>query len=143
MTYFQEYQWMTSIGQTIYFFQPYDKICIFSPLIDKSIRKTDIDAISDALISQNKRIIFHKIGKGFGLIDSLEKYHELTSNRPFNQYTLQFQAKNKFATSMLLVNPPLTDIGFKRLCFASRTQSLEACTFHTLLVNISKLNSEL
>jgi len=86
-----EYQWMTSIGQTIYFFQPYDKICIFSPLIDKSIRKTDIDAISDVLISQNNRIIFHKIGKGFGLIDSLEKYHELTSNRPFNQYTLQFQ----------------------------------------------------
>jgi len=86
-----EYQWITSIGKTIYFFQPYDKICIFSPLKDESIRKTDIDAISDVLISQNNRIIFHKIGKGFGLIDSLEKYHELTSNRPFNQYTLQFQ----------------------------------------------------
>ena len=86
-----EYQWITSIGKTIYFFQPYDKICIFSPLKDKSIRKTDIDAISDVLISQNNRIIFHKIGKGFGLIDSLEKYHEFTSNRPFKQYTLQFQ----------------------------------------------------
>ena len=33
-----EYQWMTSIGETIYFFQPYDKICIFNPLKDKSMQ---------------------------------------------------------------------------------------------------------
>ena len=109
-----EYQWMTSIGETIYFFQPYDKICIFNPLKDKSIRKTDIDAISDVLISQNKRIIFHKIGKGFGCIDASEKYHEFTSDRPFNQYTLQFQISGN---QMLVQNSnsiELYQINFKK-----------------------------
>jgi hypothetical protein len=89
------YQWMTAIGQTIYFFEPYDKICIFKPGIDKLPRKTEIDAISDAVVSQNNRLIFHKIGKGFAIIDSSEKYHEITCKKPFNQYTLQFQVSGE------------------------------------------------
>jgi hypothetical protein len=82
---------MTSIGQVIYFFEPYDNICIFNLKTDKKPRKTNIEAISDDVISQKTRIIFHKIGKGFACIDSSEKYHEFTCNRPFNQYTIQFQ----------------------------------------------------
>ena len=89
------YQWMTAIGQTIYFFEPYDKICIFKPGKDKLPRKTEIDAISDAVVSQNNRLIFHKIGKGFAIIDSSEKYHEITCKKPFNQYTLQFQVSGE------------------------------------------------
>jgi hypothetical protein len=89
------YQWMTAIGQTIYFFEPYDKICIFKPATDKLPRKTEIDAISDAVVSQNNRLIFHKIGKGFAIIDSSEKYHEITCKKPFNQYTLQFQVSGE------------------------------------------------
>jgi len=89
------YQWMTSIGQTIYFFEPYDKICIFNPGKDKLPRNTNIDAISDAVVSQNNRLIFHKIGKGFAVIDSSEKYHEITCKKPFNQYTLQFQVSGE------------------------------------------------
>ena len=88
------YQWMTAIGQTIYFFESYDKICIFKPGKDKLPRKTEIDAISDALVSQNNRLIFHKIGKGFAIIDSSEKYHEITCKKTFNQYTLQFQVSS-------------------------------------------------
>ena len=90
-----QYQWMTTIGQSIYFFEPYDKICIFKPGIDKLPRKTEIDAISDALVSQNNRLIFHKIGKGFAIIDSSEKYHEITCKKTFNQYTLQFQVSGE------------------------------------------------
>jgi hypothetical protein len=86
---------MTAIGQTIYFFEPYDKICIFKPATDKLPRKTEIDAISDAVVSQNNRLIFHKIGKGFAIIDSSEKYHEITCKKPFNQYTLQFQVSGE------------------------------------------------
>jgi len=86
---------MTAIGQTIYFFEPYDKICIFKPGKDKLPRKTEIDAISDAVVSQNNRLIFHKIGKGFAIIDSSEKYHEITCKKPFNQYTLQFQVSGE------------------------------------------------
>jgi len=89
------YQWMTANGQTIYFFEPYDKICIFKPSKDKLPRKTEIDAISDAVVSQNNRLIFHKIGKGFAIIDSSEKYHEITCKKPFNQYTLQFQVSGE------------------------------------------------
>ena len=58
-------------------------------------RKTEIDAISDALVSQNNRLIFHKIGKGFAIIDSSEKYHEITCKKTFNQYTLQFQVSGE------------------------------------------------
>jgi hypothetical protein len=86
---------MTAIGQTIYFFEPYDKICIFKPGKDKLPRKTEIDAISDAVVSQNNRLIFHKIGKGFAVIDSSEKYHEINCKKPFNQYTLQFQVSGE------------------------------------------------
>ena len=43
------------------------------------------------MVSQKDYIIFHSFGKGFGYIDSHEIYHELTSEKPFNQYTLQFQ----------------------------------------------------
>ena len=89
------YQWMTAIGQTIYFFEPYDKICIFKPATDKLPRKTEIDAISDAVVSQNNRLIFHKIGKGFAIIDSSEKYHEITCKKTFNQYTLHFQVSGE------------------------------------------------
>lgn len=85
------YQWMTSIGQAIYFFEPYGKICIFTPGKDKLPRKTKVDAISDAVVSQNNHIIFHKRGKGFGCIDSSEKYHAFNGNGIFDQYTSQFQ----------------------------------------------------
>jgi sensor histidine kinase YesM len=85
-----EFQWMTSIGQTIYFFKPYDKIYIFHPEKNNSIQNTNYDAMSDAIVMQDHRIIFHKMGQGFGFIDSTEQYHELRCNKVFNQYTLQF-----------------------------------------------------
>lgn len=86
-----EFQWMTSIKEKIFFFMPYDKICIFNPNKNPSLRKTDVDAMSDALVVQDDRIIFHKMGKGFGYIDTSEKYHDLICTKPFNQFTLQFQ----------------------------------------------------
>ncbi|MFZ9631399.1 MAG: histidine kinase [Bacteroidia bacterium] len=86
-----EYQWMTSIGPKIYFFEPYNNICIFNTKTDKLARETSIEAKSDGVISQKNYIIFHKFGKGFGCIDANENYHDFTCDKPFNQYTLQFQ----------------------------------------------------
>jgi len=86
-----QYQWMTSIGFKIYFFEPYNNICIFNTKTDKTARETSIEAKSDGVISQKNYIIFHKFGKGFGCIDANENYHDFTCDKPFNQYTLQFQ----------------------------------------------------
>ncbi len=86
-----QFQWMTSIGPKIYFFEPYDKICTFNPSTDKSVTTTPIDAKSDAVVSQKNYLIFHSFGKGFRHIDSNGAFHEFTCDKPLNQYTLQFQ----------------------------------------------------
>ena len=91
-----EYQWMTSIGPKIYFFEPYNNICIFNTKTDKLARETSIEAKSDGVISQKNYIIFHKFGKGFGCIDANENYHDFTCDKPLisTLYNFKFLENN-------------------------------------------------
>ena len=86
----EAFQWIEVRDSLIWLFKPYDNVWTFHPKTGK-LTDTRFVAKADCVRKSNGLFYYHIMGSGFAYIDAQGQQHLLKSNRPINQYTLNFE----------------------------------------------------
>ncbi|MBM3938450.1 MAG: hypothetical protein FJ333_07345, partial [Sphingomonadales bacterium] len=85
-----KFQWIQESNGLIYLFKPYHKIWIFDPKTEKLTETTNNGNV-DYVRKSGGTLYYHIIGESFAFIDKEGMQRTLKSDRPINQYTLNFE----------------------------------------------------
>lgn len=84
------FQWAIARNGLIWLFKPYNNVWTYNPAT-KVLSDTKFEAKADCVKLSNGCFYYHVMGKGIAYIDEKGQQSPLQANRPFNQFTLNFE----------------------------------------------------